>query len=253
MASTINAITTGAGGIVTTGDSSGIVAIQSNGTTYATISVNGITFPSWTTGTRPASPTAGSSGYNTTLAGLEFYTGTSWISIQGSVGYTASYLIVAGGGGGGARGAGGGGAGGYITGTINLTGGTVYTASVGAGGAGGPNGSAGTQGSNSTFTGLTTAIGGGGGGAYVTAASSGGSGGGGGDNEGGSSGTAASGTPGQGNAGGNGSNNASFYGGGGGGGSGTVTQINTAGPITGGPITTTGTINLAVSGVTANT
>ena len=40
---------------------------------------------------------------------------------------------------------------------------------------------------------------------------------------------------------------------GGGGGSGTVTQINTAGPITGGPITTTGTINLAVSGVTANT
>lgn len=40
---------------------------------------------------------------------------------------------------------------------------------------------------------------------------------------------------------------------GGGGGSGTVTQINTAGPITGGPITTTGTINLAVSGVTADT
>jgi hypothetical protein len=41
--------------------------------------------------------------------------------------------------------------------------------------------------------------------------------------------------------------------GGGGGGTGTVTQINTAGPITGGPITSTGTINLAASGVTANT
>ena len=40
---------------------------------------------------------------------------------------------------------------------------------------------------------------------------------------------------------------------GGGGGAGTVTQINTAGPITGGPITATGTINLAASGVTANT
>jgi len=39
----------------------------------------------------------------------------------------------------------------------------------------------------------------------------------------------------------------------GGGGAGTVTQINTAGPITGGPITSTGTINLAASGVTAST
>jgi len=39
----------------------------------------------------------------------------------------------------------------------------------------------------------------------------------------------------------------------GGGSNGTVTQINTAGPITGGPITSTGTINLAASGVTAST
>lgn len=44
-----------------------------------------------------------------------------------------------------------------------------------------------------------------------------------------------------------------FVQGGGGGGSGTVTQINTVGPITGGPITTTGNISLATSGVTANT
>ena len=44
-----------------------------------------------------------------------------------------------------------------------------------------------------------------------------------------------------------------FVQGGGGGGAGTVTQINTAGPITGGPITSTGTINLAASGVTSNT
>ena len=41
MASTINAITTGAGGIVTTGDSSGIVAIQSNGTTILTTNSTG--------------------------------------------------------------------------------------------------------------------------------------------------------------------------------------------------------------------
>lgn len=42
-------------------------------------------------------------------------------------------------------------------------------------------------------------------------------------------------------------------GGGGGGGSGTVTQINTSAPISGGPITTTGTISLATSGVAAGT
>ena len=40
---------------------------------------------------------------------------------------------------------------------------------------------------------------------------------------------------------------------GGGGGSGTVTQINTGAGLTGGPITTTGTISLASSGVTAGT
>ena len=114
MASTINAITSGAGGIVTTGDSSGIVAIQSNGTTYATISVNGITFPSWTTATRPASPTAGSTGYNTDIQRLETYSGTTWISSSTAITYTASYLVVAGGGGGGGNGnttAGGGGGG----------------------------------------------------------------------------------------------------------------------------------------------
>jgi hypothetical protein len=41
-------------------------------------------------------------------------------------------------------------------------------------------------------------------------------------------------------------------GGGGGGGSGTVTQVNTTGPITGGPINTTGTIACATCGVTGS-
>jgi hypothetical protein len=42
MASTINAITTGAGGIVTTGDSTGVIGLQSNGTTAVTVNAYGI-------------------------------------------------------------------------------------------------------------------------------------------------------------------------------------------------------------------
>jgi hypothetical protein len=43
--------------------------------------VNGLTFPSWTTATRPASPTASETGFNTTTLQLEFYSGTAWVSI----------------------------------------------------------------------------------------------------------------------------------------------------------------------------
>ena len=41
---------------------------------------NGETFPTWTTATRPASPNAGQTGYNTTTSSLESYNGTSWLS-----------------------------------------------------------------------------------------------------------------------------------------------------------------------------
>jgi hypothetical protein len=149
-----------------------------------------------------------------------------WIAYSGfldsipSQSYTASYLVVAGGGGGAA---GGGGAGGYLTGTISLSGGTVYTAVVGGGGALGTNSPVatnGTSGSSSSFTGLTTAVGGGGASKDASSpgslASSGGSGGGGGWNTGtGRTGGAA--TPGQGYAGGDGFNGGSYCAGGGGG------------------------------------
>jgi hypothetical protein len=39
----------------------------------------GGTFPSWTTAGRPASPTAGQTGFNTTLSVLETYSGTAWV------------------------------------------------------------------------------------------------------------------------------------------------------------------------------
>jgi hypothetical protein len=42
---------------------------------------DGLTFPSWTTGTRPTSLAAGQVGYNTTLNVLETYNGTTWIGV----------------------------------------------------------------------------------------------------------------------------------------------------------------------------
>ena len=81
MASTINAITTGAGGIVTTGDSSGIIGLQSNGTTISTISLNGITYPTWTTATRPGTPSASQMGYNTSINAIEYYNGSAWVDL----------------------------------------------------------------------------------------------------------------------------------------------------------------------------
>lgn len=39
---------------------------------------DGITFPTWTTATRPASPLAGQAGYNTTIGAMETYTGSTW-------------------------------------------------------------------------------------------------------------------------------------------------------------------------------
>lgn len=41
---------------------------------------NGITYPSWTTATRPAGPSVGETGFNTTLNCLETYSGTAWAS-----------------------------------------------------------------------------------------------------------------------------------------------------------------------------
>jgi len=40
---------------------------------------NGEVFPSWATAGRPASPTAGQTGYNTTTKQIETYNGTSWV------------------------------------------------------------------------------------------------------------------------------------------------------------------------------
>jgi len=150
-----------------------------------------------------------------------------WIAYSGfldnipAILYTASYLIVAGGGGAGHNVSGGGGAGGLLTGSVSLSTGTTYTATVGAGGNGATSGSAqGSQGQTSSFAGVST-VGGGGGGGGDGAGGNGGSGGGSGGATG-TSGLGGSGTSGQGNNGGRGASGAGSYPAGGGGGSSAV-------------------------------
>ena len=172
--------------------------------------------PAGSTAQRPGSPAVGNKRVNTTTNAEEVYVNGTWqkadligeISASGGTattrdGYTyhtftstgnlvvssgtviADVLIVAGGGGGSNgdngndAGAGGGGGGVYLAERIALSAGT-YTATVGAGGAGvsGTFRVAGNPGSNSSFTGLTTAIGGGRGGQCNTNGGDGGSGGG---------------------------------------------------------------------------
>ena len=43
------------------------------------------TIASWTTANRPSTPVAGYSGYNTTLNAFEFYNGSTWISFNSSI------------------------------------------------------------------------------------------------------------------------------------------------------------------------
>lgn len=58
----------------------------------------GETFPSWTTATRPASPAAGQTGFNTTTGQIETYNGTAWAinSAATSQGTSGQYLQSAG-------------------------------------------------------------------------------------------------------------------------------------------------------------
>jgi hypothetical protein len=44
---------------------------------------SGISFPTWTTGTRPSSPVVGTMGWNTTVNSMEAYNGTEWGSVGG--------------------------------------------------------------------------------------------------------------------------------------------------------------------------
>jgi hypothetical protein len=160
---------------------------------------------------------------------------TSSGSFVPAVSGTITVVLAAGGGSGGRYngsgnvGSGGGGAGGCLSQTLSVTAGTSYAYTVGAGGAAISSGTAtsnGNKGTDTTFAGLTTAIGGGAGfgsqmstNGWITSPFTGvgGSGGGGGES------TFASGTAGQGNNGG--SSGGQYGGGGGGGASGVGTSV----------------------------
>nr|QOR60368.1 hypothetical protein [Bathycoccus sp. RCC716 virus 2] len=164
------------------------------------------------------SDTAASSTYGwgtLTTPSYDSSEGTTTYTWTPTSGFTGTQtLLVAGGGGGGGNyfTCGGGGAGGYVYyASQDHTG--AKTIVIGDGGSGGDN-STGVNGKDTTFTGLTTAVGGGFGSAYTyTTGGSGGSGGGGGYN--GSNGN--SNASGQGHSGA-GSSGAEYAGGGGGGG-----------------------------------
>lgn len=188
--------------------------------------------PAGTTAQRPGSPAAGFTRFNTTLGYIEYYDGAAWWQTNQTRTFSADYLVIAGGGAGGGYISGGGGAGGVVQGTIALTPGSTYTAVVGAGGTNTiGNNSVGGRGTDSTFTGVTTAVGGGGGaagGGGAGSATSGGSGGGGGSTT--ASLAGAAGTSGQGFAGGTSPGAAVRYPSGGGGGSAAVGEspVNTS-------------------------
>lgn len=193
----------------------------------ANTSTGYFSLPLGTTAQRPSTPQNGSVRMNSTTQAPEWYdaSNNAWVNFANLATYSIDQLVIAGGGSGGAGSrAGAGGAGGYNYATgQSVTAGTSYSVVVGGGGSlafaytDGNTNARGTQGTNSTFNGVTM-IGGGGGGGGDGAASgtSGGSGGG-----AWYTGSGGSGTSGQGYAGGT-AGTSGVYGGGGGGGAGGV-------------------------------
>jgi hypothetical protein len=190
--------------------------------------------PTGTTAQRPSIPLNGMYRLNTTTGNPEWYSATSaaWLGFTQTSSYAIEYLVIAGGGGGGYNAAGGGGGGGYRSSVvgessgggasaesqITLTGGTVYTVTIGAGGTVVGGSGTSTNGGNSVFSSITS-IGGGGAGSN-TSIESGGPGANGGSGGGAAGGFGAtSGTVGQGYGGGSSAKvNGSYTIGGGGGG-----------------------------------
>jgi len=54
---------------------------------------SGISFPTWTTDTRPSSPVAGTMGWNTDLVSIEVYDGSAWGAVGGGGGASADGTI----------------------------------------------------------------------------------------------------------------------------------------------------------------
>jgi hypothetical protein len=186
LASIINASNSGFGGIVSTGDSSGQLALQAAGTTIATLTSTGAAITGtlsstgalglaiWTTATRPASPVTGAMGYNTTTGRMEVWTGSYWGSSALTAGITTTFtssttwtvpagissvtVYIAGAGGGGGGGGSGGGCG-YATGGAGgsgASGASISYAGVGGGTGGNYDGGTGGNGGGANYNGPYT-------------------------------------------------------------------------------------------------
>jgi len=82
MASTINAATTGGGGVSTSADASGVLALQGAGVTGFSINSFGAFFPSYTTTQKTAlTGTAGMVVFDSTLVKLCVHSGSAWQTI----------------------------------------------------------------------------------------------------------------------------------------------------------------------------
>ena len=188
-----------------------VTATNANGTSAASSSSSSVT---------PLAPVV--TGGSLTSDATYFY---RTFTANGTLGVTSNNITVdvlriSGGGGAGYGFSGGGGAGGHLLTTSYSLPVANYTVTIGGGGGGGASGQArGTNGTDTSFTGLSSPVGGGAGGAENgnNGALSGGSGGGGLGSNGGVAGTGGAGTSGQGNAGGNGVPSPNTSGGGGGG------------------------------------
>lgn len=145
---------------VTAGNSVSIKVTNSDGMSSAAVGKAATALPS--------------GGTVTTYSSYRVHTFTSSGSfvVPSGLSLTADILMVAGGGAGGGRGgtdgSGGGGAGGMIaTSGVSLSAAT-YSVGIGAGGSGVGGATRGNNGSNTTFSGMTTCIGGGGGGSETS-------------------------------------------------------------------------------------
>jgi len=90
MASSINALTSSGGGVVTTADASGVLNLQSNGTTVAAISSTGVAV----TGDVSATGSISATGQIATLKSLSPQTTTSGTSVDFTIPSWAKRIIV---------------------------------------------------------------------------------------------------------------------------------------------------------------
>ena len=82
MSSTINASTASGGGVITSADASGVLALQGAGVTGFSINSFGAFFPSYTTTQKTAlTGTAGMVVFDSTLVKLCVYSGSAWQTI----------------------------------------------------------------------------------------------------------------------------------------------------------------------------